>query len=147
EDPYGSVTVAAPDWSARSSSSFSWNYLHQGGKLDGVTGLYSFRNRDYSPVLGRWSQVDPLAYDARDSNLYRYVRNDPTNRMDPSGLQDEKLLPAPDVKFATFGDSYNELSDAEKKNFEKLIYDDYGQTKDILSKNRLSLIYKKVNPP
>jgi hypothetical protein len=31
---------------------------------------------------------DPIGFDAGDANLYRYVGNDPTNRVDPSGRSD-----------------------------------------------------------
>jgi hypothetical protein len=37
-------------------------------------------------VTGRWTGQDPLGFDAGDSNLYRYVHNDPTNLTDPSGF-------------------------------------------------------------
>jgi RHS repeat-associated protein len=86
-DPYGTITVLAPTWTVRASSSYAWVYAHQGGRFDSTTSLYSFRNRDYSPVLGRWIHQDPIRYAAGDSNLYRYVRNQPTALLDPSGLQ------------------------------------------------------------
>jgi hypothetical protein len=35
--------------------------------------------------------VDPLGFDAGDSNLYRYVNNAPSNSADPSGLQPDPL--------------------------------------------------------
>jgi hypothetical protein len=59
-NPYGQFTdgsgqplaVLAPDWTSRpAGSSFNWIYLHQGGRYDTVSGLYNFRNRDYSPTL------------------------------------------------------------------------------------------------
>jgi len=34
------------------SSDCTSKYLHQGGRFDSVSGLYDFRNRDYSPTLG-----------------------------------------------------------------------------------------------
>jgi hypothetical protein len=34
----------------------------------------------------RWMQQDPEAFSAGDSNLYRYVSNQPINLVDPSGL-------------------------------------------------------------
>jgi len=35
---------------------------------------------------GRWITRDPLGFDAGDSNLYRYVNNEPSNLRDPSGF-------------------------------------------------------------
>jgi RHS repeat-associated protein len=84
-DPYGQPSVLAPDWTTRVNSLFAWNYLHQGGRHDGGSGLYHFRNREYSPTLGRWLQEDPIGLVA-DSNLYRYVDNNPTGQLDPLGL-------------------------------------------------------------
>lgn len=40
----------------------------------------------FSPTLGRWVQNDPIEYEADDPNLYRFVSNNPTNQVDPSGL-------------------------------------------------------------
>jgi RHS repeat-associated protein len=86
-DPYGKPTFYSWDWSSSSGSSgYSWVYLHQGGRYDTTTGLYSFRNRDYSPTLGRWMEEDPIGYKSGDINLYRYVQDRPTRGTDPSGL-------------------------------------------------------------
>jgi RHS repeat-associated protein len=85
-DPYGKVTYLTSTWGSRSSSSYAWVYLHQGGRLDTTSGLYHLRNRDYSPLLGRWVQRDPLEYLARDTNLYRYTSNSAVTYTDPTGL-------------------------------------------------------------
>jgi hypothetical protein len=37
-------------------------------------------------TTGQWMQEDPKTFDAGDSNLRRYVEDDPTNMVDPSGL-------------------------------------------------------------
>ena len=66
-------------------SNYDWQYLHQGLRLDMATGDYENRARVYDPVLGRFMQVDPLLYKAKDVNLYRYVNNTPTSLVDPSG--------------------------------------------------------------
>jgi RHS repeat-associated protein len=85
-DPYGNVTVTSPSWSVLSGSAYAWIYGHQGGRLDTTTGLYGFRNRDLSPVLARWIEVDPLRFAAGDTNLYRNIGNGPVNTTDPTGM-------------------------------------------------------------
>src|SRR5262245_40965180 len=47
----------------------------------------------YDPTIGRWISEDPIGFQAADGNLYRYVGNDSTNEVDPSGL-----FPAPPPK-------------------------------------------------
>lgn len=84
-DPYGAVSYKTPTWGSRSSSSFSWVYLHQGGRYDNSSKLYHFRNRDYSPTLGRWTRVDPMGY-VDGSNLYLAYLSNPVHNIDSSGL-------------------------------------------------------------
>jgi hypothetical protein len=48
--------------------------------------LYYFRNRDLSPARGRWIEVDPRRFTAGDTDLSRYVGNNPTSATDPLGL-------------------------------------------------------------
>jgi RHS repeat-associated protein len=85
-DAYGAVTVLTPGWALLAGSAYNWLYMHQGGRYDAAVGLYSLRNRDYSPTLMRWLQNDPAGFAAGDSNLYRDVGNDPTDATDPTGL-------------------------------------------------------------
>ena len=87
-DPYGAVTVLTGSWGSRSSSSYNWLYLFQGGRRDVVSGLYHFGARDYSPSLSRWMETDPLGFAAGQSNLQVYVGNNPTNAVDPAGLDE-----------------------------------------------------------
>ncbi len=49
----------------------------------------------YHPNLGRFIQPDPSGFDAGDTDLYRFVDNNPVNDTDPSGLQKQMPQPAP----------------------------------------------------
>jgi RHS repeat-associated protein len=86
-DPYGKPTFLNASWGTLSSSAYAWIYLHQGGRYDTTSLLYSFRMRHYSPTLGRWVQVDQLGMRAGDANYYRADTDAPTDSTDPSGLQ------------------------------------------------------------
>jgi len=87
-DPYGAVTITDANWNPRTGnvSSFGWQYLHQGGRLDAVTGWYGFRNRDLIPSEGRWAERDPLGFGGGDLNLYRCLADAPAHATDPGGL-------------------------------------------------------------
>jgi RHS repeat-associated protein len=85
-DSYGRFDFKDASWGTRSSSSYAWVYLHQGGRYDATAALFNFRNRDYSPTLMRWVSVDPIGFKARDMDFYRYERDQPVNLTDPRGL-------------------------------------------------------------
>ncbi|MEX1027031.1 MAG: HNH endonuclease [Candidatus Paceibacterota bacterium] len=56
---------------------------HRDPELD----LYLAGNRYYDPQAGRWVSQDPIGFEAGDANLYRYLSNNPVNKVDPSGLE------------------------------------------------------------
>jgi RHS repeat-associated protein len=85
-DPFGTFEVLNASWGTISGSGYAWNYLHQGGRYDATAGLYSFRHREYSPTLGRWTTMDPIGFEGGDYNVYRYIYNNCINYADPSGL-------------------------------------------------------------
>jgi RHS repeat-associated protein len=97
-DPYGVATVMNASWVTLGGSAYSWVHLHQGGRFDSVSGLYDFRNRQYSPTLGRWVTIDPMGYSAGDVNLYGYVASGPISSLDPLGLQ-QPGLPLPSFTY------------------------------------------------
>src|SRR5262249_47880592 len=84
--PYGKVTFLNAAWTTLGASAYSWIYLFQGGRWDSTSGLYGFRNRDLSPTLGRWLQVDPWGFGAGDMDFYPYEGDAPAQLGDPLGL-------------------------------------------------------------
>ena len=85
ETPYGVVTFRDGSGSTISVSTKGWDILHQGAKTD-IIGDYDFRNRVYSPTLGRWLTNDPLGFSAGDVSTFRSLANNPITIVDPSGL-------------------------------------------------------------
>jgi RHS repeat-associated protein len=62
-------------------------YAFTGREWEPESGLYYYRARYYDPKIGRFISEDPYRWLA-DANLYVYVRNNPVNRTDPTGLFD-----------------------------------------------------------
>lgn len=60
--------------------------MFTGREWDKETGLYYYNARYYDPMEGRFVSKDPIGFDGGDVNLYAYVRNNPVNLKDPSGL-------------------------------------------------------------
>ena len=60
-----------------------------GGLYDRDTKLVRFGARDYDAQTGRWTAKDPIGFAGGQANLYAYVRSDPLNRTDATGLYDD----------------------------------------------------------
>ena len=54
-------------------------------EYDIESGLYHLRARHYSPSTGTFISSDPIGFLGLDTNLYRYVFNNPINLTDPTG--------------------------------------------------------------
>jgi RHS repeat-associated protein len=61
-------------------------YTFTGREYDPESGLYYYRARYYDPRAGRFLTRDPIGFAGGDANLYRYVKNNPINLIDPEGL-------------------------------------------------------------
>jgi RHS repeat-associated protein len=62
---------------------------------DSEIGLQYNRARYYDPKAGRFISLDPLSFSTGDSDLYRYVLNNPTDATDPTGLLTAARTKAP----------------------------------------------------
>ena len=60
-------------------------YGFTGQRWDAESALWDYRNRAYSPTLGRFLQRDPAGF-VDGANLYAYCRNNPVLFTDPDGL-------------------------------------------------------------
>jgi|GEM_PF-3372081 len=87
-NPFGTFSIYNPDWSPLSASTVGNRFYFQGREYLAGVGVYDFRNRAYSPVLGRFLQMDPIGFGG-GNNLYRFAGNDPVNSADPLGLDEE----------------------------------------------------------
>ena len=65
-------------------------------KLNGTGHEYK-RNRSYDPLVGRFTQEDPIGL-AGGLNLYGFGNGDPVNSSDPFGLRADTLDAAPALK-------------------------------------------------
>uniref|UniRef100_UPI0013874E22 RHS repeat-associated core domain-containing protein n=1 Tax=Roseimaritima sediminicola TaxID=2662066 RepID=UPI0013874E22 len=83
-DPYGQLSFFAADYTARSTSSYNTRYTYTNREWTPDAAIYYFRNRWYSPQLGRFCSRDPIAY-AGGLSLYRlrFI----LSRVDPTGLR------------------------------------------------------------
>lgn len=61
-------------------------YAYTSREFDFEREQYFYRVRHYIPALGQFLTVDPIHFKGGDTNLYRYVENNPIKFTDPDGL-------------------------------------------------------------
>ena len=101
QDGLGSVTDLT-DSSGATAKSYSYDaygtivdqtgtveqpYTYTGREFDSESGLYYYRARYYDPQTGIFSQKDPIGFEVGDIHFYSYVAGNPTNFVDPHGLE------------------------------------------------------------
>ena len=105
-DTFGKPTVYDSSGSSIGETAHGNRFLFSGREYIAELKLYDYRNRVYSPELGRFLQTDPLRFGAGDANVYRYVGNNAGNATDPTGLYtpDDSGLFAGSDAFSAGGD-------------------------------------------
>ena len=68
---------------------YSNKYKFNGKELDDATQMYYYGARYYDPRISIFVSVDPLAEDFEGWTSYHYVHNNPTNLIDPTGMNAE----------------------------------------------------------
>ena len=80
--PHGETTASG-------TAAAEVRYRYTGHPWDEAQGVYETPARVYDPTLGRFLSVDSQRQDA---SPYVYASNNPTNKLDPDGLQDVYFL-------------------------------------------------------
>ena len=62
-------------------------YRYNGKELNQDINLYDYGARWYDPAVARWTSIDPLADKYAPLSPYNYVLNNPTNLVDPDGME------------------------------------------------------------
>jgi RHS repeat-associated protein len=79
-DPYGNIVT-------ETNASNGDRFKFAGMEYDSTTGIYYDHARYYDAAIGRFISQDPTGFASGDTDLYRYVDNQPTVATDPDGLQ------------------------------------------------------------
>lgn len=77
-DPYGNVTQSD------TTTGFTNPYQYTGREAD-TAGLYYYRARYYSPMMGGFISEDPITFDGGQLSFYAYASGNPIVFRDPSG--------------------------------------------------------------
>ena len=86
-DSSGAVVSSANyDSFGNSTNNLTTRYQYTGREKDEFTGLMYYRARWYDANLGRFISEDPIGFAGGDANLFGYVKNNPQNFVDATGL-------------------------------------------------------------
>jgi RHS repeat-associated protein len=127
-DAYGRPTILDPSNNSIIASTVGNPLMFAGAYWDGESGNYYMWHREYDTYLGRFLQRDPMG-ESESLNLYAYVRNNPINMTDPTGLvcSVTHLSPEQEQSMAEFWDRTTTMKADVKE--------DWAGLRDSYSKN------------
>lgn len=76
--PFGNTTVV--------TNTLGNNFRFSGQYFDTESGFHYNYHRYYDPSIGRYLRADPIGLAGMDPNIFGYVKSNPINRIDPTGL-------------------------------------------------------------
>jgi RHS repeat-associated protein len=79
--PFGTVVASS------GSLANPFTFVGQSGVTSDGSGLLNMRARAFDPASGQFGSSDPLGLNGGDTNIRRYVGNDPVSLIDPVGGQ------------------------------------------------------------
>ena len=122
--PYGEVA------SRTGTTPTPFQYVGTAGyRQDSASKTY-VRARYLDTPKSRWLTEDPLGIGSGDSNIFKYVRNCPTNRIDPTGLLDSQYCLLFCIPFGTaYGACYDACSTAADVQALQAVWDKYMHSK------------------
>ena len=71
-DAFGTPKITDASGNVLAESAWDNRFMFTGREYLSTIGIYDYRNRMYSPLIGRFLQNDPLGFNAGDNNIYRY---------------------------------------------------------------------------
>jgi RHS repeat-associated protein len=93
-DAFGGVT-------SQTDESVVFRYGYTAREFDAESGLQYNRARYLDSFTGKFISEDPIGFKGGDSNLYRYVENNPIVNTDPSGLVGSGVVIVSERKITT----------------------------------------------
>ena len=90
-DAFGNLVSSVDPTNSNTTISPILAFRYTGKYFDDATGLQNNLNRWYDATTGKWISVDPIGFNAGDTNLYRYVVNDVVSSLDYFGFSSTNI--------------------------------------------------------